>query len=257
MDIKQLVLNTLVYADQIKAGQMTQMDCLDKATDFGIGRVELRRELLDTPPDGQSVELAGLRRRAEQLGVELYYSVPEGLCQADGVNPAAAGHLEEALALGATHIKWNVGLFTGQGRGLAELVGQGVAAGLRLDVENDQSDSGGTLEAVQAILDFAERNGIDLGLTFDVGNWRIRGYDPVEVAARLTGQVRYIHLKDIAVQPGPDAKLTVAPVGQGSLDLAGVLANLPSDLPVAYEFRVPSDQVLAQSIAVLFGPGTR
>ncbi|MDR1186982.1 MAG: sugar phosphate isomerase/epimerase [Bifidobacteriaceae bacterium] len=256
MDRRNLVLNTLIYADQIKAGQMTQADCLAKADAFGIGRLEVRRELLGSTLSGAEPdpeELGALRRQAVGRGIELFYSVPEGLSQVDQVNPDAVLHLAEAAALGATHVKWNVGRFDARCDGLAAFVASGVAAGLQLGIENDQTAAGGEPEAVAAMLEFCERGGIDLGLTFDVGNWRIRGHDPAAVAPRLRRWVRYIHLKDVAVAAGDPPGLAVVPVGQGSLDMTAILAALPTGLPVAYEFRVASDSVLADAIDHLFG----
>lgn len=247
MNKDRLILNTLVYANQIAAGTARQADCLATATALGIRRVEIRRELLR---DGNA-ELAALRKDAADRGIGLYYSLPTGLCTPGAVSAEAAGHLDEAHALGAVHAKWNIGTFTGNAEGLGAFAEAATKAGIRIDVENDQSDEGGTPEAVEALMAYTAAEKIDLGLTFDVGNWAMRGEDPVEMAARLAPHVRYIHVKDVATDA--DGRRRVVPVGKGDIDLPSVLEALPKDVPIAYEFRVPDDQVLATSIGVLFG----
>lgn len=229
MKNEQLVLNTLVYADQIKAQELTQLDVLEKAKDFGLTKVEVRRELFaDT-----AKEIAAINQKAAELGLEIFYSIPEGLFIDNQVNPMAGTHIEEAKALGATHAKWNLGEFAEFQGDLFQDLDQFDTAGIELNVENDQSASGGTLPAVLA---FGERflGTEKLGLVYDLGNWSIMGFDPVDVAEQLKPWVRYIHLKDVA-----DKK--VVPLGNGELNAAAVMDILPQNLPIAFEFRVKND----------------
>lgn len=229
MKNEQLVLNTLVYADQIKAQELTQLDVLEKAKNFGLIKVEVRRELFSDLEN----EIAAINQKAAELGLEIFYSIPEGLFIDNQVNPMIGQHIEEAKALGATHTKWNLGEFAEFQGDLFQALDQFDTTGIELNVENDQSPSGGTLPAVLA---FGERflGTEKLGLVYDLGNWSIMDFDPVDVAEQLKPWVRYIHLKDVA-----DKK--VVPLGKGELDVTAVMDILPQNLPIAFEFRVKDD----------------
>lgn len=240
MDNAQFVLNTLVYADQIKAGELTQLDVLTKAHSFGFTKVEVRRELFDN----FKVEALEIKAKAVELGIELFYSIPEGLFVEHELNSDFGRFITEAKELSATHSKWNLGEFTEYKGDLFAELAQFDTVGIQLNVENDQSASGGMLPSVIA---FGQRflGTEKLGLVYDIGNWAIKGCDPVEAAEQVKDWVRYIHLKDVSENK-------VVPLAKGTLAITEVLEVLPKDLPIAFEFRVKEDQELLTAWKSIF-----
>lgn len=232
MKNEQFVLNTLVYANQIKANEMTQLDVLKKAKEFGFSKVEVRRELFTD----FSKEAEEIKKEAEKLNLEIFYSIPEGLFVNNEFNPDFETYLKEIKLLGATHGKWNLGIFADYKGNLFAELDKFDTEGIELNVENDQSETGGLLPSVKT---FGERFlGTDkIGLVYDIGNWAIKGYDPVDAAETLKEWVRYIHLKDVS-----EGK--VVPLATGSLDVSKVLEVLPTGTPIAFEFRVEEDKEL-------------
>ena len=236
MENKQLVLNTLIYADQIKNLEMTQIDCLDKAKKLGFVKVEVRRELFSD----LTTELTAIAHKAKELGLEIFYSIPEGLFINHELNPILKTHLEEAKLLNATHVKWNLGEFANYQDDFSKDIAKLKTNDLIWNVENDQSQTGGLLPAVVEFgKRFLENNPI--GYVYDLGNWEIMGFDPVVAAEELKSWTTYIHLKDVA-------ESKVVPLGKGTLATKEVLEVLPSDLPIAFEFRIKEDSELEEAM---------
>lgn len=100
MDKKHIVVNTLVFDDVINNGT-DQIDLLDKIHELGILKVEIRREYLR-----DMNELSELRTKAEELRMELYYSVPDILFEGELLEKKTlVQYFEEYTELGAKQLK--------------------------------------------------------------------------------------------------------------------------------------------------------
>ena len=208
------------------------------ASEAGADGAEVRGELLRD--DDLHEELALL---APFTSV---YSEPIGLWTAEG--ELDTGALERALtrakALGAPRIKMSIGGWhAAESRySLGDLAGMLAAAKVELLIENDQTESAGTLDALQAFFASVDSAGLDLGMTFDMGNWHFVGECPLRAAEALAPRVRYVHCKGVQRQP---AKWVAVPMIQSQAPWRAVLRALPANVPHAIEYPLTGDDLLA------------
>jgi sugar phosphate isomerase/epimerase len=205
------------------------------ACEAGADAVEVRGELLRDP----HAELPLLASFAS------VYSEPVGLWTAEG--ELDTGALEHALrcaaALGAPQIKMSIGGYRRASRAsLAELKQMLTSTKVELLIENDQSASGGTVPALQEFFAAADGAGLELGMTFDMGNWHWVGECPLRAAEALASRVRYVHCKGVQRLP---LKWVAVPLTQSEAPWRTVLRTLPATVPHAIEYPLAGDDLLA------------
>jgi sugar phosphate isomerase/epimerase len=207
----------------------------------GADGVEVRSELL---VDATS-ELPAIAQYVQETGLRVVYSCADYLWKADGRLDAAA--LESALAaakiLGAPRLKMAIGGFNATSPiTLRALQDRLQAAQIELVIENDQTPVAGTLPALQDFFATANDLGVFLGMTFDMGNWHWTGECPLQAAAALASQVRYVHCKGVQRLP---QRWVAVPVAESSAPWRAVLRALPADVPWAIEYPLIGDDLLA------------
>ena len=178
-------------------------------------------------------------------GLASVYSSPEGLWAEGGWLDSAAlsRGIAVATTLGARRLKMSIGDFRASSHGsLWGLKVQLAETRVELLIENDQTVSGGTLPALLAFFKAAEQAGLDLGMTFDMGNWHWLGECPLEAAKALGHRVRYVHCKGVQRLP---AKWVAVPLAESAAPWRAVLRALPADVPHAIEYPLIGDDLPA------------
>jgi sugar phosphate isomerase/epimerase len=112
---------------------------------------------------------------------------------------------------------------------------------VELLIENDQTVAAGTLPALQTFFEVADRAGLQLGMTFDMGNWHYVGECPLEAARTLGDRVRYVHCKGVQRLPG---KWVAVPLSDSVAPWRSVLRALPAEAPRAIEYPLVGDDLL-------------
>ncbi len=207
----------------------------------GADGVEVRSELLLDPAS----ELPAIAEAARAAGKSLVYSCTGYLWAADGAvdMPALERALAAAQALGAPRLKMAIGGFGQTSHAtLAPLKERLGAAGVELVIENDQTPLAGTLAAMQDFFATANAQDVFLGMTFDMGNWHWSGECPLQAAAALAPQVRYVHCKGVQRQP---QRWVAVPLAESSAPWRAVLRALPAHMPWAIEYPLIGDDLLA------------
>lgn len=236
MKKEQIVLNLLVFANEVEAGVL-QAELLTKAKELGFNKVELRREYFKDI----EAEMPVIKKTAEEQEIELFYSVPDEVFVKQELNPKLTEYLMEAKQLGVKHIKWNIGDFH-PNSSLRELQAL-TEKGIEVNIENDQTQTSGTIQAILTFMEAVKEAKLAIGYVYDLGNWRFVGESEEAAAEQLAEYVRYIHVKDVAyVQDQPQA----AELDKGVIEWRKMLDILPQDVPVAIEYPTTSDeQILA------------
>jgi len=207
----------------------------------GADGVEVRSELLVDA----ACELPTIAQAVGAAGKSVVYSSAEDLWAADGTlnRPALERALAAAKILAAPRLKMAVGGFGPASHStLAALQDRLQAAQTELLIENDQTPAAGTLAALQDFFHTANAQGIFLGMTFDMGNWHWSGECPLQAAAALAPQVRYVHCKGVQRQP---QRWVAVPLAESSAPWRAVLRALPADVPWAIEYPLVGDDLLA------------
>lgn len=218
-----------------EVGRHGQLWCAQMSHAAGADSVEVRGELLR---DAAS-ELPAMN------GLASVYSSPEGLWAEGGWldSTALARGIAAATALGAKRLKMSIGGFQAISHGsLWGLKVQLAETRVELLIENDQTVAGGTLPALLKFFKAADQAGVDLGMTFDMGNWHWVGECPLEAAKALGHRVRYVHCKGAQRLP---AKWVAVPLADSVAPWRAVLRALPADVPHAIEYPLIGDDLAA------------
>ena len=239
------VLISLSSFGAAETGRHGQLWCTDLARQAGADGVEVRGELLRDA----ATELPALAGRAA------VYSSPEGLWTHDGLLDEAAllRGIHASQVLHAPRLKMSIGGFDASlppsHASLQQLKALLAAAPqVELVIENDQTATAGTLAAMQAFFDAQERAGLDLGMTFDMGNWHWQGECPLQAAQALAHRVRYVHCKGVQRLPG---KWVAVPLADSIAPWRAILRALPVDVPHAIEYPLIGDDLVAVTRAQL------
>lgn len=240
-----LVFNTLVFQAKINSG-LKQVELFDDILSLGFNNIEPRREyFVDIDK-----EIPEMRKAAESKNITLFYSVPDYIFLDDGeLNPKIFEYFEEAKRLNVANVKMSIGNYRhfSQLKQLNFINDQP----FNFTVENDQTQQSGTINKINQFLQDAKKAKLNIGYTFDLGNFRYVQESEVDAADTLGSYVTYIHLKNLAEQ---DGNFIVTSLDKGIIDWKSVVEKLPTGLPIGLEY--PSsdvDEVLKdkQSIEVL------
>ncbi|MBP8205244.1 MAG: TIM barrel protein, partial [Giesbergeria sp.] len=219
-----------------ETGRHGQLWCTDLAQQAGADGVEVRGELLRDA----ATELPALAGRAA------VYSSPEGLWTPQGAldEAALARGVQAAQVLRAPRLKMSIGGFSSSSHASLHRLKALLQAApqVELVIENDQTATAGTLAAMQAFFAAQAQAGLDLGMTFDMGNWHWQGECPLQAAQALAPYVRYVHCKGVQRLP---AKWVAVPLADSVAPWRAVLRALPADVPHAIEYPLVGDDLVA------------
>lgn len=234
----QIVINTLVYLEELQAG-VPQSEMLDWVYELGLTSIEVRREFIK---DRQ--ELQDIKNKSEQYGMNIFYSVPDVLYENHQLKVETLEmYCKEANEMNCHAIKLNIGEYEqfsdADLKTITRLIEQ---YNVKLTVENDQTESNGKSKKIFDFLTEVKQLGGPITFTFDIGNWLFQGEDPVENAKQLQPFTTYIHIKDI------DEKKNTRRLNDGLVDWKKVMEILPKDIPAAIEYPISTKEVLVSEI---------
>jgi hypothetical protein len=228
------ILVSLSSFGAAEVGRHGQLFFAQLARAAGADSVEVRGELLRDPAN----ELPAM------AGLASVYSSPEGLWAEGGWLDGAALNrgIAAASTLGARRLKMSIGDFRASSHGsLWGLKVQLAETRIELVVENDQTVAAGTVPALKTFFEAADRAGVPLGMTFDMGNWHWLGECPLQAAGAFAPRVRYVHAKGVQRWP---AKWAAVPLADSVAPWRAVLRALPVDVPAAIEYPLVGDDLL-------------
>lgn len=233
MDKKKIILNTLVFLDWLEEGK-SQYELFEDIANFGIKKVEIRREYLKEFPN----ELVETKKMANKYNLDLFYSIPDSLFMKGKLQrDKLIMYFNEAKCMGAKSIKFadNITEFKGFEEGMVPFLKSIVNEfnGI-VTIENDQTISLTKTEDIYDFLADCAEKGINIYGTFDIGNWTYTGQDPIISAEKLMKYIRYIHLKNTIVEDSKP-KVSVS-LDCGTIDWRKVINTLKPNLPIALEY---------------------
>lgn len=235
MDRDKLVINTLVFLEELKKGTK-QSVLMDIINELEIKNIEIRREFIKD----FDKELASISEKSKLYNMKVYYSVPEWLYKE---NELLTGNLEkyfkEAKDMNCHHIKLTIGEYSGVNIKDIEVINElSEKYQVNLTIENDQTSLNGKSEAINKFLVEVKKLKGRVTFTFDIGNWVFQGEDPLKNAQLLKPYVTYIHMKDI------DNEKNNVLLNEGGIDWKSVLDKLPKDVPIALEYPCDTKEIL-------------
>lgn len=227
MDNEKLVINTLVFIDDLKSG-VPQSIIIDKVQELGIKNVEVRREFIKD----FTREIVDIKEKTNKYKINLFYSIPEWIFKENKLrDKEIEGYFIEANKMNCENVKLNIGevneLLIEDVNKIEELCKK---YNINLTIENDQTFENGRAEKIYKFLKRNRELGGSISFTFDVGNWIFQNEDSIINAEILNEFVTYIHLKNVDENRGNTL------IDKGILNLKNILDKLPKDLPMAIEY---------------------
>lgn len=229
MTFNQLAVNMLAY-EAVVDENTSQAAFFSDIKELGISKIEVRREYVHGQDD-----LMEIKNKAAELGIELFYAVPETLFEGGQLLTLdkLEGFFKEAQFLGVKQVKFTAGYTT-------ELVQEEVAKlkqllnthGIEnLTLENGQDPSFARAETVKKFVQLLKEQGLPVTITFDTGNCLYVEENPLESFILLKEDVSYVHLKDVS-----KATLTPTLNGEGDVPTKAILEQVAESVNVAIEY---------------------
>lgn len=243
MEKEKLVINTLVFLDDLKKG-IPQSIIIDKVNELGLKNIEVRREFIkDFDKD-----ILDIKEKTNRYNMGLFYSVPEWLFKGDKLRKKEMeGYFNEAYNMNCHNVKMNIGevneLLVEDINTIDDLCKKYL---IKLTVENDQTSENGKVEKICKFLKKNREYGGNISFTFDVGNWIFQEEDPIKNSELLKDYVTYVHLKNI------DKNRKNVLLDEGVLNLEMILNNLPKNIPMAIEYPCTSIEEVKLEIKKAF-----
>ncbi|RIP34997.1 sugar phosphate isomerase/epimerase [Staphylococcus gallinarum] len=222
-----LVFNTLIAQEMIKSG-LTQLDLFDYIVDLGFSNIEVRREYFKNIDS----EIAKIEKFSRVHNITIFYSIPDVIFLENGeLNPHIERYFNEAINLHATHVKMTIGNY--QNKTQLQKLPIINDHPFIFTVENDQTEQSGSIDNILNFLTEVNQQGINIGYTYDLGNFRYVSESEIIGAEKLKHYVRYIHLKNVRQIEG---LLVATSLEQGDINWRKVIEVLPKDVPIALEY---------------------
>lgn len=210
--------------------EMGQAELARIVAKAGADGVEYRGEL----QRGELAELGEQRAVAQDQGLQVVWSSPEGIWKTDQSFDADA--VERAFVtaqeLGAYRVKMSLGAYV-CGCDLEPLRSWIAHAGIELVIENDQTEQAGMRKPIADFFVRTEALGWSVPMTFDMGNWHWTGEDPLACANQFSVRVGYIHAKGVVQR---NRRWHAVPIQESQAAWQTILARLPKGVPRAIEY---------------------
>lgn len=239
MEKDKLVINTLVFIEDLKAG-VPQGLIMDIINELDIKSIEIRREFIKD----FSKEILDIREKSKNYKMRVFYSVPEWIYKEGKVRfKEIETYFKEAYEMNCGNIKMNIGeVKEVSEEDIRKINKLSEKYNVKLTIENDQTAENGKVEKIYSFLKKVRELKGNISFTFDVANWIFQEEDPVENAKLLKAFVTYIHVKNI----GEKRKNVL--LDEGLLDLEKILSELPQNLPMALEYPCGTKEQLSLEI---------
>lgn len=239
MEKDKLVINTLVFIEDLKAG-VPQSSIMDIINELGIKSVEIRREFIKD----FSKEILDIREKSKTYKMRVFYSVPEWIYKEGKVRfKDIETYFKEAYEMNCSNIKMNIGEVKEVSKEDIEKLNRlSEKYNVKITVENDQTAENGRAEKIYNFLNKVRELKGNISFTFDVANWVFQEEDPIKNAKLLKEFVTYIHVKNIG------KKRNNVLLDEGLLDLEKILSDLPQNLPMALEYPCRTKEQLSLEI---------
>ncbi|MFD1671843.1 sugar phosphate isomerase/epimerase family protein [Agrilactobacillus yilanensis] len=220
-------INTAVFLEAMQNG-VAQSDCVQVLAGMAIDAIEVRGEFFK--PETKAQELAAIAEFCQAQNFDFYYSVPEELFTATGLNPSLTENLAMAQKYQIKGLKYSFGTLPTLNQTELETLKKISTTNVAVTIEN-QPNQNGVLATFVKDLTWVQENKLPLGYTFDSGNWYWIDEKPETAFAALKDQVTIFHLKDIKDQ---DTVL----LGEGLTDWQSLVQQLKPTSPVFLEYAI-------------------
>ncbi len=215
-----------------------QASFVDIAKHGGADGVEVRSELLSS----NKSELSFIAQKAEWMYRVFSCAKPLFSPEGELLTENVQYGMECSELLRADVTKFSIGGGSRaqyqQFKRLSSILGSKAKSVL---IENDQSNTAGSIFHLKKFFEKSAEAGLSLGMTFDIGNWHWAGESPHHASVAFASKVTYVHTKGVYRQPG---KWVAVPLSDSEAPWKTILDSLPSNIPWAIEYPLIGDDLV-------------
>lgn len=250
--VRPIVVSVVQYQDELKSGQMTVFDLLDKLEPLGADGVELRREVWAN----YQRELAAVRDWLTAKNLLVTYATFSTLFNNNADAHQLLLHdIDTAKALGSPLLRVFPGAAPDDTRGQGwkdarSAIDHASSLGIVIALENYGRSPGGTSDEVKLILDAIPSDALKTNI--DIGNYATHGEDVIAAIGKVGSRAVYAHLKDKAGERS-DATTSLGGGDMPMREIVTALNALPQEMIYCFEFvgGGEADSRIRKSIAYL------
>lgn len=231
-----IMLNTAVFEKEILAGS-TQLACLNAINQMGLlnkfSGIELRREFLNEDSVLRDAELKKITSLVQKYGLKLMLSIPQPIFKDGKINKTIFEVIDSVKDYPFSNFKVSCGepiVFTDDD--IKYLQAHCNNQLYRLTLENPPNEFG-QVDNVLSELTLFKNHHIEVGYTFDSGNWYWINNDPVEAFKQLVPYLTIFHLKSIVNRD------TVLLSNTQNDTWKKLIALVPKNNPIVLEYNIP------------------
>lgn len=236
----KIIINSIVFKDHLSKG-VTQTELLDHVYDLGFERFEVRREFLRD----SNVELVSLKNRAEQLGMELFYSANVDLLVESKLNPLLETLLIETRLIGASFLKLNIGDATRITQETLLPLDKILPEDICLFVENNQDPFHASITNCYQFMSIVSQTDFPINFVFDTANWAFIGESLIQALNKMSSFTKYVHCKNYHNVNGI-LKNSVS-LFDGEINIEKLLKSFSKNSYVALEYATSKEQLILDS----------
>lgn len=198
--MNRLYVNTIIMNGTDCTSQNDFMKELAKLQ-LPIEGIEVRREYFSSDKKEREQQFLDILETGKLNNWKLRYSVPEPLFTKNGINNQFSEWLAEGKAMEVESIKLNIGNLSGITQIKNSEFKQFLAdESFKITIENDQTYDNGSLNNVLKSLSLIEKQNLQIGYTFDLGNWMVIEENPQKSFIETKKYISIFHLKNMNTQ---------------------------------------------------------
>lgn len=192
--MKKIFVNTIVKTK----GSSTQQEFVEHlgSLEQKIDGVELRNEY-EAVQEMSIEDKSVYKKLKESNNWQYFLSIPGDLFTSEGLISEFEEIVQSASELGVESLKFNLGDVKGIPVVDADRFNSLVQNHqISITIENGQAESNGTIDVIQKALDSIEKKKLQVGFTFDLGNWIVMGLSSKKAFELFKDRISVFHTKN-------------------------------------------------------------
>lgn len=244
----KIMINTAVFENEIKNGK-TQIECLEKflTTNIisNILAIEVRLEFFPENLEELHSEIKKIVSFTNEHELELFISIPQPLFLNKKINSKAIEAIEMMSSYPFTGFKVSCGeLFNLKNEDFLYLKNLCNGHDYKITIENPPNDFG-NIQNVKSTLKLLKDNNVDIGYTFDSGNWYWINESPTVAYELLSADTTVFHLKSIY------ERTTILLEDERNQTWRQMIKMTKEDILIALEYDIPMGKIAKEIDALL------
>lgn len=238
MDKERVVLNTMLFHQQILQDKLQSQIISDLVNNLDINRIELHREYIED----YFGELINVQKIVDLKGTEIFYSVPDNLFVDLKLNSKLVQYIYEAKLIHASKIKMTLGDWSDSAKKYVQYINKVLPDDIQLTIENDRTIDNSDVNKLLSFFQESTKKNVNVGFVNDIANWIFTSQDVMIVSKQLLKYTSYIHLRNYkSTRTG----IQISSFNEGDMNWEKTIQLFAKEIPVVLEYASNTNQLKA------------